>query len=98
MNADKTGKVHVMSRGCIHRLEDHMGLGVICVHLRSSADTKLFAGVIRLLLALGLLLSPCTRAAEEVPFVTTPDNVTLAMLEMAKVGPRDFVIDLGSGD
>ena len=38
------------------------------------------------------------RAAEDVPFVTTPDNVTLAMLEAAKVGPRDFVIDLGSGD
>ena len=37
-------------------------------------------------------------AVEEVPFVTTPDNVTLAMLEMAHVGPRDYVIDLGSGD
>ena len=35
---------------------------------------------------------------EEVPFITTPDNVTLAMLEMAHVGPGDFVIDLGSGD
>jgi len=33
-----------------------------------------------------------------VPFVTTPDNVTLAMLELARVGPADFVIDLGSGD
>jgi hypothetical protein len=33
-----------------------------------------------------------------VPFITTPDNVTLAMLEMARVGPGDFVIDLGSGD
>jgi SAM-dependent methyltransferase len=98
MNADKTGKVHVMSRRWVHRLEDHMGLGVICVHRRSSADTKLFAGVIPLLLALGLLLSPRAQAVEEVPFVTTPDNVTLAMLEMAKVGPRDYVIDLGSGD
>jgi SAM-dependent methyltransferase len=38
------------------------------------------------------------RATEEVPFVTTPDNVTAAMLEAAGVGPRDFVIDLGSGD
>jgi hypothetical protein len=35
---------------------------------------------------------------DEVPFVVTPDNVTLAMLEMARVGPGDFVIDLGSGD
>ena len=39
-----------------------------------------------------------TRAQEDVPFVTTPDNVTLAMLELARVGPNDYVIDLGSGD
>jgi SAM-dependent methyltransferase len=37
-------------------------------------------------------------AVEEVPFITTPDNVTLAMLELAGVGPGDFVLDLGSGD
>ena len=37
-------------------------------------------------------------AQEEVPFITTPDHVTLAMLEIAKVGPQDFVLDLGSGD
>jgi SAM-dependent methyltransferase len=34
----------------------------------------------------------------DVPFVTTPDNVTLAMLRLARVGPRDHLIDLGSGD
>jgi SAM-dependent methyltransferase len=34
----------------------------------------------------------------DVPFVTTPPGVTAAMLDIAKVGPRDFVIDLGSGD
>jgi SAM-dependent methyltransferase len=33
-----------------------------------------------------------------VPFITTPDNVTLAMLELAQVGRADFVLDLGSGD
>jgi len=37
-------------------------------------------------------------ALEEVPFVTTPDNVTLEMLRIADVGPQDYVIDLGSGD
>ncbi|MFT3817456.1 MAG: methyltransferase domain-containing protein [Rubrivivax sp.] len=36
--------------------------------------------------------------AEEVPFITTPDNVTLAMLQLARVRPGDHVIDLGSGD
>lgn len=34
----------------------------------------------------------------DVPFVITPDNVTLEMLKLAKVGPKDYVIDLGSGD
>jgi len=35
---------------------------------------------------------------EEVPFVVTPDNVTMAMLNLARVVPEDYVIDLGSGD
>jgi SAM-dependent methyltransferase len=38
------------------------------------------------------------RAAEDVPFVVTPDSVTMTMLEMARVTPKDYVIDLGSGD
>ena len=45
-----------------------------------------------------LLAAPLASALEEVPFVTTPDRVTLAMLQAARVGPRDYVIDLGSGD
>jgi SAM-dependent methyltransferase len=32
------------------------------------------------------------------PFVPTPQAVVDAMLDVAKVGPQDFVIDLGSGD
>ena len=35
---------------------------------------------------------------EEVPFIVTPDHVTVAMLELAGVQPADFVLDLGSGD
>jgi SAM-dependent methyltransferase len=50
-------------------------------------------------LALGLLVaSAAALAQDEVPFITTPDQVTLAMLELARVGPADHVIDLGSGD
>jgi SAM-dependent methyltransferase len=49
-------------------------------------------------LALWLALPLAARAQNEVPFVVTPDNVTLAMLELAQVGPQDFVLDLGSGD
>ena len=51
--------------------------------------------------ALALLLAVLalrSQATEEVPFVVTPDNVTLAMLQLAKVTSEDYVIDLGSGD
>jgi hypothetical protein len=34
----------------------------------------------------------------DTPYVPTPQNVVDAMLQIAKVGPRDYVIDLGSGD
>ena len=50
------------------------------------------------LIALALLAVPAAAAAEEVPFVVSPDSVTLAMLQAAKVTNEDYVIDLGSGD
>jgi SAM-dependent methyltransferase len=52
----------------------------------------------KLALAVGTLLPMSLFAMEDVPFVTTPDNVTLEMLRIADVGPDDHVIDLGSGD
>ncbi len=39
-----------------------------------------------------------SQLAEEVPFITSPDNVTLEMLNSAGVKKGDHVIDLGSGD
>jgi SAM-dependent methyltransferase len=54
-----------------------------------------------LALLLPLLASTALHAqqlVEEVPFITSPDNVTLEMLSVSKVGPGDHVIDLGSGD
>ena len=61
---------------------------------------------ISLLLRAGLLLAlvlPLRLHAEErgvgdVVYVPTPQSVVEEMLRMAKVGPQDFVIDLGSGD
>jgi len=52
------------------------------------------------LTALLAFISPTglAHAQEEVPFITTPDRVTLAMLELAGVTARDHLIDLGSGD
>ena len=50
-------------------------------------------------LALSVTLASLpAEAVEDVPFVPTPDEVVTAMLELAKVGPGDHVIDLGSGD
>jgi SAM-dependent methyltransferase len=34
----------------------------------------------------------------EVPFVATPMKVVARMLDMAQVGPKDYLIDLGCGD
>jgi len=48
-----------------------------------------------------LALAPATQAQEgagDVVYVPTPQIVVDEMLKMAKVGPKDFVIDLGSGD
>jgi len=52
----------------------------------------------RLAACLLLVAAAGAGAQDEVPFITTPDKVTLAMLELAQVGPNDHVIDLGSGD
>ncbi len=53
-----------------------------------------------LCIAAAACAAACTHAAaqDEVPFITTPDTVTLAMLQLAGVTAQDFVIDLGSGD
>ena len=51
-------------------------------------------------LSLACLLAPPTAAQDygDTPYVQTPQNVVDKMLEVAKVGPKDYVIDLGSGD
>ena len=48
--------------------------------------------------AAALCLAGAALGQDEVPFITTPDQVTRAMLELARVGSADHVIDLGSGD
>lgn len=37
-------------------------------------------------------------APAQAPFITTPPEVVARMLQLARTGPEDFVIDLGSGD
>ena len=49
----------------------------------------------------GLLLTPLAADAQDygdTPYVPTPQYVVEKMLQVAKVGPKDYVIDLGSGD
>lgn len=53
--------------------------------------------------ALSLPFARAARASEshklpEVPFVATPMKVVARMLDIAKVGPQDYLIDLGCGD
>ena len=56
------------------------------------------SGQIVAALALAIGLQGASRSQDEVPFITTPDPVTLAMLQLAGVRSTDFVVDLGSGD
>jgi SAM-dependent methyltransferase len=50
------------------------------------------------LLGLAALGASAQPIVEEVPFIVSPDNVTLEMLRIANVGAQDHVLDLGSGD
>jgi hypothetical protein len=61
----------------------------------ASGAARLAAGV-----ALFAVLAAARALAQEprVPYVPTPQEVVERMLEMAKVGPYDYLIDLGSGD
>jgi hypothetical protein len=46
----------------------------------------------------GAAAPTAAQPAPDVPFVPTPQVVVDEMLRLAGVGPRDFVVDLGSGD
>jgi len=57
----------------------------------------------RVLFATALALSTCVYGADKQqvnagPYVPSPTSVVADMLTLAEVGPKDFVIDLGSGD
>lgn len=57
--------------------------------------------LLRLLIVVALtwcLGSPAYAAEPDVPFVPTESHLVEAMLDLAKVGPGDMLIDLGSGD
>jgi len=51
-----------------------------------------------LLLALPLAVLAADKPVDAGPYVPSPQSVVSDMLRYAEVGPRDFLIDLGSGD
>ena len=53
-----------------------------------------------LLMSLGVANAQAAKSPPtlDVPFVPTPHETVERMLEMAKVGPNDYLIDLGCGD
>lgn len=67
--------------------------------LKPNHFPKKIAGLFLLMASgAGLAITAHAQAMEEVPFITSPDNVTLEMLSSAGVRKGDHVIDLGSGD
>ena len=61
---------------------------VVCALREVLASCALFA----------LAMHAANAADASVPYVPTPQAVVDRMLEIAQVGPQDYVIDLGSGD
>lgn len=51
-----------------------------------------------LMLAVSVVAPAAAQFSYDVPYVPTPHVVVEEMLRLAGVGPRDFVMDLGSGD
>ena len=69
------------------------------MHCQSQTNARSFLVLIAsLFLASSTLTQVQAQPADEVPFITSPDNVTLEMLNAAGVKRGDHVIDLGSGD
>ncbi|HEY0336643.1 MAG TPA: hypothetical protein VGC70_04830, partial [Burkholderiales bacterium] len=57
------------------------------------------AGALAFFLMASLLITAAgAQDYGDTPYVQTPQNVVDRMLDVAKVGPKDYVIDLGSGD
>ena len=61
-------------------------------HIKKTCTTSV------LVASLLLATTAAAQTLDEVPFITSPDNVTLEMLSAAGVKRGDHVIDLGSGD
>lgn len=69
--------------------------------MQSISCQPLFFALLRRLAGAIMLLGaafPVLAGEPSVPYVPTPQEVVERMLQIAKVGPNDYLIDLGSGD
>ena len=70
----------------------------IAAGMAALAASQSACRVLHTLALVGAIAVTAPAIADEVPFVTSPDNVTLEMLNIAGVRRGDHVLDLGSGD
>jgi SAM-dependent methyltransferase len=71
----------------------------IAILLSDQAIIKRFSRIFLTGVLLSFLFYPKAGAQElDVPYVSTPQTVVEKMLDVADVGPGDYVIDLGCGD
>jgi protein-L-isoaspartate O-methyltransferase len=87
---------------------DRIGVGIYQSCIRQASITRRRREALRasmprrplflLLFAVAALAFVPAPAHSQVPFVPTPLDVVHRMLTLAKVGPNDYVVDLGSGD
>jgi hypothetical protein len=72
--------------------------GCACPRDASRQRRSIAARLVSLAAAFLMAASASAQDYGDTPYVQTPQNVVDRMLEVAKVGPKDYVIDLGSGD
>jgi hypothetical protein len=73
-------------------------LEISLLHRGLARYARVFAGALVGPAFLAVSLRTALAVEAGVPYVPTPQNVVNRMLEIAKVGPQDYLIDLGSGD
>jgi SAM-dependent methyltransferase len=67
-------------------------MGRLAALVRTAVPAALLVGVI------GHALSQDSKYDTFIPYVPTPDHIVERMLELAQIGPDDYLFDLGSGD
>lgn len=89
---NELNQIVMKKKSCSFKTERNYSLGKIQV-LKKKAGLVFFA-----IFFFVFLIGELNAQLLDVPYVPTPESVVEKMLDMAQVGPGDYVIDLGSGD